>query len=669
MEIFKEEIKAKHEAAEALKAKQKEKAKLTGIPVDYNPNFNAQAISDQGDPHSTNIFIASLSNRCTEEDVTHYFGRFGPLVSVKIMYPRTQEEKFKDRNCAFVAYCCRNDAERAMSKLQNNDFKGVDLKLGWGKAVPNIQLQSPLYVPDRLKWLLTPPKQSNLPLNAQPPPDLINSQSEEELHKCTVRVVIPNDAALTRLINRTVEFVIKQGPMFEAMLMDKESNNPMFQFLYDYQCPAHSYYRWRLYSILNGESFTFWRTNRFKLYLDGPWWKPPILPFIQHGMPDSDEDDFDVHEQAESKPGFAPIGANSVTLNTVTPVRDLVGDLMALCIDQVDHAQEITDAILEAVLVDECTLDQRLGRIFLISDILYNGSAAPKASRYRILFDQHLETIFEKLHVVQKEIKTAFVADQFKNRIKTLFQAWTAWSLFTNETLIKLHNIFNGIEEEKNESNGSSDSDVDGKEIDEKRARVSSEEHREQEASSDEDEVDGVPLDGEPLEQPTCETSWGVGSGFVASKWEVVDDDDVKNEAVTSAEIFAETKKMEQEKKRNNDYEDKKEAKPEYLQSDAWRKAIRDIEVKVIEYCEQLKVLDDSVQAEAYRSGLITKLSEKFKDDPSIWEDSPRSSPTAKKSKKDRRDGEKQKRKKRSRSRDRRKRSRSRSRERRRKRR
>jgi hypothetical protein len=78
-----------------------------------------------------------------------------------------------------------SDAERAMSKLQNTDFKGVDLKLGWGKAVPNIQLQSPLYVPDRLKWLLTPPKQSNLPLNAQPPPDVINPQSEDELHKCT----------------------------------------------------------------------------------------------------------------------------------------------------------------------------------------------------------------------------------------------------------------------------------------------------------------------------------------------------------------------------------------------------------------------------------------------------------------------------------------------------
>ena len=58
-----------------------------------------------------------------------------------------------------------------------------------------------------------------------------------------VRVVIPTDPQLVRLINRVIEFVVREGPMFEAILMDKESNNPMFQFLYDYSCPAHSYYR------------------------------------------------------------------------------------------------------------------------------------------------------------------------------------------------------------------------------------------------------------------------------------------------------------------------------------------------------------------------------------------------------------------------------------------
>ena len=116
----------------------------------------------------------------------------------------------------------------------------------------------------------------------------------------SVRVVIPNDMQLVRLINRTIQHVVLQGPIFEAMLMDKESNNPMFQFLFDYTCPAHTYYRyvtkqklkksryfhykllrWRLFSILNGESLTCWRTQKFRMYEGGPLWKPPILPFNQ----------------------------------------------------------------------------------------------------------------------------------------------------------------------------------------------------------------------------------------------------------------------------------------------------------------------------------------------------------------------------------------------------
>lgn len=56
-------------------------------------------------------------------------------------------------------------------------------------------------------------------------------------------MVIPNDMTLVRLINRVVEQVVNEGPMLEAILMDKEANNPMFQFLFDFTCPAHTYYR------------------------------------------------------------------------------------------------------------------------------------------------------------------------------------------------------------------------------------------------------------------------------------------------------------------------------------------------------------------------------------------------------------------------------------------
>ena len=35
------------------------------------------------------------------------FCRFGPLASVKIMYPRTEDEKNRGKHCGFVAYMAR----------------------------------------------------------------------------------------------------------------------------------------------------------------------------------------------------------------------------------------------------------------------------------------------------------------------------------------------------------------------------------------------------------------------------------------------------------------------------------------------------------------------------------------------------------------------------------
>ena len=45
----------------------------------------------------------------------------------------------------------------------------------------------------------------------------------------TVRVVIPKDKDVLRLIHRMIEFVIREGPMLEAMIMHREMNNPKFR--------------------------------------------------------------------------------------------------------------------------------------------------------------------------------------------------------------------------------------------------------------------------------------------------------------------------------------------------------------------------------------------------------------------------------------------------------
>lgn len=59
-----------------------------------------------------------------EENLCQLFGKFGPLASVKVMWPRTEEEKARNKNCGFVAYMNRDDAERAL-----DHFKGEVVRL------------------------------------------------------------------------------------------------------------------------------------------------------------------------------------------------------------------------------------------------------------------------------------------------------------------------------------------------------------------------------------------------------------------------------------------------------------------------------------------------------------------------------------------------------------
>ena len=210
---------------------------------------------DVGDPNTTNLYLGNLSPRLTEQQLLELFGRFGPLASIKIMWPRTDDEKARGRNCGFVAYMSRKDGERALTNLLGKDIDGFEMKMGWGKPIP-IPLQ-PIYVPPALLKLTLPPEPTGLPFNCIPPENAdVDPPSEEEydrlLYKSKVKVVIPTDRTQLCLINRMVEFVIREGPMFEAMIMNREINNRNFLFLFENKSPEHIYYRWRLYSMLQG---------------------------------------------------------------------------------------------------------------------------------------------------------------------------------------------------------------------------------------------------------------------------------------------------------------------------------------------------------------------------------------------------------------------------------
>ena len=53
-----------------------------------------------------------------EEMLCQTFGKFGPLASVKVMWPRTEEERSRNKNCGFVAFMKREDGARCLEEMR-----------------------------------------------------------------------------------------------------------------------------------------------------------------------------------------------------------------------------------------------------------------------------------------------------------------------------------------------------------------------------------------------------------------------------------------------------------------------------------------------------------------------------------------------------------------------
>lgn len=105
------------------------------------------------------------------------------------------------------------------------------------------------------------------------------------LYKAIIKVSIPTERPILAAIHRMIEFVVREGPMFEAMIMNKEIDNPLFKFLFENDSSAHVYYRWKLFSLLQGDTPSEWKQEEFRMFENGSIWKPPAVNFYTQGMP------------------------------------------------------------------------------------------------------------------------------------------------------------------------------------------------------------------------------------------------------------------------------------------------------------------------------------------------------------------------------------------------
>ncbi|CEJ04924.1 hypothetical protein RMCBS344292_18872 [Rhizopus microsporus] len=417
LDTFLEEIKKEQQVRNSAKSSET-------ITTTDDPIFG------DGDPLSTNLFVSNIHPSVTELGLCQEFGKYGPIASVKIMWPRTQDEKDKGRNNGFVCFMKRSDAAEAIKNLNGIELEGFKLRVGWGKAVA--LPAEPVFVLEKA----TTTTKTGLPFNAQIDPGQPGVNSRP---RAVVRVTKPTNINTLRLIHRTIERVLE-------IIMQKEQNNPQFKFLFDNISPEHIYYRWKLYSMLQGDTKSRWNDEPFQMFEGGAWWIPPELPFVD----------------------------------------------------------EIVNILCKSILVPDVPLSVKLARLYLISDILHNSSVhVSNAWKYRIEFESQLPLLFEHFNSIYRSINARLKAEQMRKYIFAVISVWENWMIFPKYYTDQLTRIFlrkdDGTLETVNTQEVMMNEDIDGEPIED----IDGEPIEEDIDGEPIEDIDGEPIediDGEPIE-------------------------------------------------------------------------------------------------------------------------------------------------------------------------
>eukprot|EP00884_Botryococcus_braunii_P005228 jgi/Botrbrau1/14706/Bobra.0108s0058.2 len=98
-----------------------------GMGSAYHPQTSSSYPSD-GDPSNTTLFIGGLAPTVTEDDLRMTFSHYGNIVYTKVP---------PGKNCGFVQFVLRPDAEKAMFELQGRSLGNSVMRISWGKASRN----------------------------------------------------------------------------------------------------------------------------------------------------------------------------------------------------------------------------------------------------------------------------------------------------------------------------------------------------------------------------------------------------------------------------------------------------------------------------------------------------------------------------------------------------
>jgi U2-associated protein SR140 len=405
------------------------------------------------------------------------------------MWPRSPEERTRNRHTGFVCFMNRQDAEDAMDACSDADpFRvGRQLMMRWGK---NVRKSA-----DGIPIVKRGTGGTILPAKTDVDNQLVATTLRTAFHQVdsnkAIRVMIPTDKDRASLISTVASFVAKDGLQFEQILLQQERNNPKLNFLsvssiLDRDDNAKQdciYYKWRVYSFCQGDGFYSWRTEPFVMIQpNGCTWYPPSLDL---DAAQKEAEEVRIKEDAiralkeqrrfqSNKRGLltgrqleqARRSGGDGTGTRLTDIelieysklfkeqlcvsRESICQGMAFCFEKSGSAKQIASMIKELLMqtAPGTSLETICARLYLISDILYNSQqpGIRNAFLYRDAIEKMSPEMFKFLGAFSRNNFGRMSQERIGSAITGIFAAWTSWGVFDPIFINDLEANFDGRE-------------------------------------------------------------------------------------------------------------------------------------------------------------------------------------------------------------------------------
>lgn len=306
------------------------------------------------------------------------------------------------------------------------------------------------------------------------PPHLVPSPYPGPYEAAPPPAPAPSDPELQKRIDKLVEYAVKNGPEFEAVVREREQDNPAYSFLFGGE--GHNYYRYKLWMAtrpLMGPFNPSFPASMPGLHPPNPMLspapinapnaaavgsahlqQPPFSPFYEpqhphhsqpmvgHSRPEFDQPFRPFKGLSRPLPSDVDMELNGV-LNNLTGTKESIKGAKTWFMQRSPFAPGLAEALRDRVLsLDDS--ERQLHIVYLANDILFDSlqrrvnpqELDNEALAFKPVLGSMLARIYHNPHNKEEN----------QSRLQKILQFWASKEVYDQDTFYGLENeMLNGL--------------------------------------------------------------------------------------------------------------------------------------------------------------------------------------------------------------------------------